>query len=89
MHYRCRVTTTALGRSPEQLPTAVSESSVNRSVDPAGPDTAPVALHSPPPLADRSKERKPEKESAVEMPLMAPCQSDVELIHAPSTQLPA
>jgi hypothetical protein len=47
-----------------------------------------VASHSPPPAADRSKERKPEKASAVARPLIAPCQSDVELIQAPSTQLP-
>jgi len=79
---------TGLGRSPAQLPTAVRESAVKCSVGPTNVDTLAVALHWPPPLADRSKDRKPENESAVATPLIAPCQSDVELIHAPSTQLP-
>ena len=69
-------------------PTAPMLSAVKRSVCPAGPEMGAVASHWPPPLADRSNDRKPEKESAVAKPLMAPCQSDVELIHAPSTQLP-
>ena len=53
----------------------------------ARPDTAPVALHWPPPPADRSREMKPSNASAVAKPLIAPRQSPVELTHAPSTQL--
>jgi hypothetical protein len=76
------------GRSPTQLPTGLRLALVTRSaLWLAGPDRVPVALHWPPPLADRSKERKPSNPSAVAKPLMAPLQSPVELTHAPSTQL--
>jgi hypothetical protein len=76
------------GRSPTQPPTGPRLVPVTRSaLWLAEPDTAPVALHWPPPLADRSKERKPANPSAVAKPLMAPLQSPVELTHAPSTQL--
>jgi hypothetical protein len=50
-----------------------------------GPDTVPIALHgSLPP--DRSKDMTPLNASAVATPLMAPFQSPLELIQAPSTQ---
>ena len=76
------------GRSPTQLPTGLRLVLVTRrALWLAGPDRVPVALHWPPPLADRSKERKPSNPSAVAKPLMAPLQSPVELTHAPSTQL--
>jgi hypothetical protein len=48
-----------------------------------------VAVHWPPPPADRSKVRKPLNASPVAKPLMAPLQSPVVLSQAPSTQLPA
>jgi hypothetical protein len=54
----------------------------------AGPDAVPVALHWPPPLADRSREMKPPNASAVANPLIAPFQSPDVLTYAPSTQLP-
>ena len=77
-----------VGRSPTQLPTGLRLVPVNRiALWLARPDTAPVALHWPPPLADRSRETKPSNASAVAKPLMAPLQSPVELTQAPSTQL--
>ena len=76
------------GRSPTQPPTGLRLVPVTRSaLWLAAPDTVPVALHWPPPLVDRSKERKPSNAFAVAKPLIAPLQSPVELIHAPSTQL--
>ena len=77
-----------VGRSPTQLPTGVRLVPVTRiALWLARPDRVLVALHWPPPLADRSKERKPSNPSAVAKPLMAPLQSPVELTQAPSTQL--
>jgi hypothetical protein len=77
-----------VGRSPAQLPTGVRLVPARRTaLWLAPPDTAPVALHWPPPLADRSREMKPSNASAVAKPLIAPRQSPVELTHAPSTQL--
>jgi hypothetical protein len=79
-----------VGRSPTQLPTGLRLVPVSRTaVWLARPDTAPVALHWPPPLAERSREMKPSNPSAVAKPLMAPRQSPVELTQAPSTQLAA
>jgi hypothetical protein len=48
-----------------------------------------VAVHWPPPPADRSNVRKPLNASALAKPLMAPRQSPVVLSQPPSTQLPA
>jgi hypothetical protein len=77
-----------VGRSPTQLPTGLRPVPVSRTaLWLARPDTAPVALHWPPPLADRSREMKPSNPSAVAKPLIAPRQSPVELTQAPSTQL--
>ena len=64
----------AVGREPQRFPSR------------AGDWRRGVALAAA--LAERSKDRNPENESAVASPLIAPCQSEPELIHAPSTQLP-
>lgn len=79
---------TFVGRSPAHEPIALRVEAVNRSaVWLAGPDTAAVAAHAPPPLADRSSEINPPNESAVAKPLIAPFQSFGALTHPPSTQL--
>jgi hypothetical protein len=78
----------SVGRSPTQLPTGLRLETVTRiALWLAGPDTVPEAVHWPPPLVDRSRERKPPNASTVANPLMAPLQSPVELTQAPSTQL--